>query len=61
MDELRLSRGEYWLLETEVEIPPPVNWLVDDGMQALNKVNHGMSKDVLAPLPRLKKVEDSSK
>lgn len=42
------TRGEYWLLETVVELPVPICWLNWDGMEeALNKKGHGMDRSLL--------------
>lgn len=45
---LRLSRGEYWLLESVVEFGFSLSLLVDPELdQALNKTAHGLSRDEL--------------
>jgi hypothetical protein len=42
------TRGEYWLLETAVEVPIPICWLDWAEMEeALNKSGHGMSRSLL--------------
>ncbi len=48
--EPRLSRAEYWLLETVVEARVPLNWLGGDGdfITVLNKVSHGLDRAGIA-------------
>ncbi|RPI78200.1 MAG: hypothetical protein EHM41_26000 [Chloroflexi bacterium] len=46
--ELRLTRGEYWLLETVVEARIPLCWLDWPSMEeALNKQGHGLDRSRL--------------
>jgi hypothetical protein len=44
----RLTRGEYWLLESVVEFPIRLNFLSHKHLgEALNKEPHGMDKELL--------------
>jgi hypothetical protein len=48
VSELRLSRGEYWLLESAVDGMPPFRWLVSPNIEAIfNKTGHGLTRDAL--------------
>jgi hypothetical protein len=42
------TRGEYWLLETVVEVATPITWLDSEHIEELlNKKGHGMSRSLL--------------
>jgi hypothetical protein len=48
VSELRLSRGEYWLLESAVEGMPPLRWLVAPQLeQIFNKTGHRLGRGAL--------------
>lgn len=48
LENPRLTRGEYWLLESVVELQVPVNLLVYEVLdQDLNKEAHGMNRGLL--------------